>query len=295
MPLVLSVLVTLVGVVLVVLGLRDMFHTLLHPSGRGAISHVTLSLVWRVSKRAGQRFRSVAGPEGMVAVVFVWVLLQAGGWALVYLPHVPEGFVYSQGVDPARYNDFTEALYISLVTLATVGFGDVVAVDPWIRLASPLEAVAGFALLTAALTWFTQVYPPLSRRHVLALQLSGLAEVDYADDLPGLDPAVASRVIEGLGRDIGTVSVDFSLHQEGYYFHETDAQRSLAHQLPYALTLRDAAARSRSSETRAAAGLLSQALAELSTTLREGFLSCPGDSDDVFAAYAADHGLTHRR
>ncbi|MFE7630824.1 potassium channel family protein [Kocuria sp. NPDC057446] len=86
----------------------------------------------------------------MITVVVLWVLLQGVGWALVYLPHVPGGFTYSPGVDPADCPDPVEALYISFVTLATLGFGDVVATDPWIRLATPLEALTGFALLTAA-------------------------------------------------------------------------------------------------------------------------------------------------
>ena len=36
---------------------------------------------------------------------------------------------------------------------------------------APLEALTGFVLLTTALAWFAQIYPPLSRRRALALQL----------------------------------------------------------------------------------------------------------------------------
>ena len=131
----------------VLLGLFDMYHSLMHPSGKGPLSARVLAAVWRLSRATGHRLGSAVGPAGMIAVVVLWVLLQGVGWALVYLPHVPGGFVYSSGVDPAEYPDAAEALYVSLVTLATLGFGDVVATDPWIRLASPLEALTGFALL----------------------------------------------------------------------------------------------------------------------------------------------------
>ena len=66
--------------------------------------------------------------------------LQAVGWALVYLPHLPQGFSYS-GVDPANHPNLAEAIYVSLTTLSTVGFGDVVATSPWIRVAAPLQAL----------------------------------------------------------------------------------------------------------------------------------------------------------
>lgn len=108
---------------------------------------------WRVSKLTGHRFGSAIGPAAMIAVVAVWVTLQEVGWALTCYPHIPGGFAYSAGINPARYHDFVEALYVSGVGLATPGFGDVVATDPWIRAAAPLEALTGFALLSAALNW----------------------------------------------------------------------------------------------------------------------------------------------
>ncbi|GGG65188.1 hypothetical protein GCM10011374_31240 [Kocuria dechangensis] len=148
----------------------------------------------------------------MVAVVVLWVLLQGAGWALVYLPHVPGGFVHSSGVDPGEYPDAAEAFYVSLVTLATLGFGDAVPTDPGIRLASPLEALTGFALLTAALTWFTQIYPPLARRRSLALELKSLADVDYADGIGEEDPTTAARLAEDFLGARGTPAEVFAAY-----------------------------------------------------------------------------------
>lgn len=74
-----DIVLTVLGVAVIVLGLRDMFHTLLHPSGKGAISHTVMALVWKMSGRLHHRFGSAVGPGGMVAVVLLWVLLQGLG------------------------------------------------------------------------------------------------------------------------------------------------------------------------------------------------------------------------
>ncbi|MFI7495405.1 potassium channel family protein [Kocuria sp. M4R2S49] len=290
-----DVLMTLLGITIVLVGLWDIYHSLLHPSGTGAVGGRVQSAVWWLSRRTGHRFGSAVGPGSMVTVVLLWVLLQGTGWALVYLPHVPGGFTYSPGVDPANYPDFVDALYISLVTLATLGFGDVVATDPWVRMASPLEALTGFALLTAALTWFTQIYPPLSRRRSLALELKSLAEVGYADGIAEEDPVTATRVLDGLAAEVAKARIDFTQHGETYYFQEEDPDLSLARYLPYALELRDRAAASSVPRVRTSARRLGLALEQLGKKLREDFLASGETPEEVFAAYAEDHGReTHR-
>ncbi|MGX5358206.1 potassium channel family protein [Kocuria sp. KH4] len=289
-----QVVLTILGVVIIVVGLRDMYHSLLHPSGKGPISHAVMLGVWKASKATGHRFGSTVGPAAMVAVVLLWVAMQGLGWALVYAPHLPGGFVYSSGIDPARYNVFVESLYVSLVTLATLGFGDVVATDPWVRMAAPLEALTGFALLTTALTWFTQVYPPLSRGRSLALELKGLADTGYADQLPRLDPVAAAAVLHTLAAQITKARIDFTQHTESYFFQEEDPDLSLARHLPYALTLRDVAAASPAPELQAGAGVLDRALEQLGTKLREDFVDAGSDLQEVFTSYATDHARTPR-
>lgn len=288
---------TLAGVLLIAAGLRDMFHSLLHPQRQGRLSRWVLSGVWKVSRATGHRLGSAAGPAGMVAVILMWVLLQTIGWAMVYLPHLPSGFSYS-GVDPERQVRLVEAVYVSLTTLSTVGFGDVVATDAWIRLAAPVQALTGFALLTAALTWFTQVYPPLSRRRSLALALHGMRRGGYAETLAEAGPG-ALGVLDDLSARIEQSGIDFAQHTESYFFLESDPELALAGQLPYAVELRDSAlssARSGAGEEApespdglaARAERLSVALDRLADVLAEDFVSGEGP-EEVFAAYAADH------
>ena len=70
---------------------------------------------------------------------------------------------------------------ISLVTISTLGFGDVHPATDWLRIVNPLEALFGFALLTVVVAWMLQVYPALSRRRVIALHLSALKRAGTLD------------------------------------------------------------------------------------------------------------------
>lgn len=282
-------LLTIVGIIAIALGLHDIFHTLMHPAGRGGMCRRVLAFVWWISRVTGHRTGSAVGPIGMLLVIGLWVALQGVGWALVYLPHVPEGFTYGPGVDPARYDDLLEALSFSLVSLTTLGFGDVVPVEPWLRAIVPLEALTGFALLTAALAWFSQVYPPLGRRRALALRIEALAEARYADALGAVDAVTLSRVLDGLAADVAAARVDFAQHPEGFYFQERRLELSLARQLPYVLRVRDAASARPEASVRLSVEQLTHALEQLGEGLREEFLRAEEGAAKVFAAYAADH------
>ncbi|MBM7782977.1 hypothetical protein JOD47_003145 [Arthrobacter tumbae] len=280
---------TILGVVVIAVGLYDMFHILLHPSGRGPLGSRVLAGVWSVSKASGHRLGSAVGPVAMIAVILLWVLLQGLGWALIYYPHVPGGFTYSPGVDPADYPDFFEAVYISLTTLATLGFGDVVPTDPGIRLAAPVQALTGFALLTAALTWFTQIYPPMSRRRTLALKLKVMADTGYVEETGQLNAAAATRTLNTLAAEIDKVRIDFTQHSEGFYFREQDPDIALARHLPYALRLRDASSAIPAPAVQISAQRLGEALEQLAQKIDTGLLHTGKDTDQIFAAYADDH------
>ncbi|MFA4841933.1 MAG: potassium channel family protein, partial [Agrococcus sp.] len=215
---------------------------------------------------------------------------QGWGWALIYLPHLPEGFSYAPGTQFSDYAPLAEALYVSFVTLTTLGYGDVLAINPWIRAAAPLEALTGFALLTAAMTWFSQIYPPLSRRRALALHLAGMADADYAASVGALDAATVSRVLDELTERVVEVRLDFVHHAEGFYFREGRRELALARQLPYALELHDAAMARPEIGVRLSAAQLAGALEQLGATLRSQYLGRGDGVREVLSAYAVDHG-----
>ncbi|SDD54237.1 Ion channel [Geodermatophilus telluris] len=278
---------TAAGALLVALVLRDVVHTLWHPSGRRGLSRRLMQVLWRAGRAARRRSGSgfLGGPVAMVVVVLTWVLLLVLGWTLVYWPHVPGGFVYGSGLDVDRAGPL-DAVYLSLVTLATLGFGDIVPASPWLRLVVPLQALVGFVLLTAAVTWVLQVYPALSRRRALALRLALLGRAA----LPGA--AVGGGLLRELAVDLVQVRVDLTQHAETHYFRDVDPETTLPLQLPVAVELAAAAACSPDVQVRTAAALLDLALEDLTGVLDRQFLHRGGTVRDRVAAYADDHGHT---
>ncbi|AUI51964.1 potassium channel family protein [Arthrobacter crystallopoietes] len=280
---------TLLGVVLIVAGLNDIFHTLLRPTGRGHLSHFVVNGMWKAF-RGNQAIRKYAGPLAIVSVILTWTALQAIGWALIYYPHFPDGFSYSPGLDETRYSNAAEALYVSVMTLSTLGYGDVVPIDNWIRWVSTFQAVTGFGLLTAAVSWFMQIYPALSRRRTLALKLSSMSKSGYADKLRQLEPSVACSALESVADSIVQARIDLSQTTETYYFRDTSADLALAVSLSYALDLSAAGQQSSSTDVNLTAEVLETSLTELAHYLRDEFTLEGTTTREVFHAFAADHG-----
>lgn len=279
----------IVGLVAMAAVLLDMFQTLLHPSGDGWLSAPFMRLIWRASKRLGHPLGSATGPLAMVSSIALWVVLMVTAGALIYVPYVPDGFLYSPGIDPSRYPDFAEALYLSLVSIATLGFGDVVGIGPWLRFAPPLEALAGFALLTAALTWFSQIEGPLVRRRALAMELRTLAETDAAGHLVDWHPSAAHATLSGLARSILEVRTDFAHHTEQFYFQETEPTMALSLQLDQALALRDAALAAQDVSVRDGGQQLRVALEKFAHLLASEFVDTDGAVASTLDAYRTEH------
>jgi hypothetical protein len=284
-----DVVFTVLGAAIVVYGLSDIFLTLVHPHARGRVTRGIVAGIWQLTSRGGRRARAASGPLAAISVVLAWAAIQAIGWALIYLPHVPHGFSYSEGIDPAQYPDALEALYFSLVSLSTLGFGEVVPTDSVIRMISPVQAVTGFALLTGGATWLLQLFPTLARRRATALHLTLLGRAEYPSHLAEIDPVSAASVLQTAAQQIAAVRVDLSQSPESYYFREGEAPTSLGHALPVAQALAEAAAHSPHSSVRLAGVVLDESLEDLGACLRDNF-GADGDSRvDVIESFARDH------
>ncbi|MEU7298366.1 potassium channel family protein [Streptomyces exfoliatus] len=282
--------VTPFGALMVLLILRDVFHTLWHPTRHGGLSRLVMRGMWRLSAHRGARWRpaGLAGPLGMVMVVALWALTVAVGWGLVYWPHMPEGFSYAAGLDPTHHASPVDALYVSLVTLATLGLGDIAPATGWLRVLAPLEALVGFALLSATVAWNLGIYPALARRRALALRLSHVRR--SRADARALDSDGGAAILDGLASALATATVDFLQYAESYYFHDADEDTALPRQLGHALGLADQAEEARHPDVRLSASVLRRALEDLATVLDARFLRAGGGPEGVFAAYAEDHG-----
>jgi hypothetical protein len=272
---------------------RDVFHTLFHPIGHGSIAPQVMKFVWWLLRlfHPDRRIASLTGPLGIALVVLIWGVLAAGGWAMLYFAQMPAGFAYSTELNPAARNDVLDSIYLSLVTIGTLGFGDIVPTSPWFRLVVPLEALFGFMLLTAAVSWVLQIYPALHRRRVLALQLSTLREARREQSALGID-SVPIAVLTGIAAAVVEARNDFTQYGATYYFRDLETDASLAFSLQYAARLADEARGSVHPQTRLAGALITAAVDSLAGLLAEEFLQLDGDTATVIKAYAADHRHT---
>jgi hypothetical protein len=174
--------------------------------------------------------------------------------------------------------------------VGTLGFGDIVPTSEWLRVVVPVEALIGFALMTAAVTWVLQIYPALTRRRALAIRLSLLHRVDVRRLVDDPDSDLAAPLLESLATELVQVRVDLTLYPETYYFRDGDDETSLPAVLPVAGSLRRAAAQAPRLDARVAGELLGHAVDDFARVVDRQFLRCGLDPAAVLTAYATDHG-----
>lgn len=279
------------GVAIILVVLRDMFHTLGHPLGQGSLSRLVMRSMWHLSHRAAGhgRLAKLVGPFGLLTVMMMWGAMAVCGWALIYWPFIPTGFVFSAGPLVGNASDALNALYISLVTISTLGFGDVVPDLAWLRMVVPLEAIFGFALLTVAVSWILQVYPALTRRRALAIHLALLRRSGPASIHQQSDESSTAALLQSMTCSIIAVRVDLTQYSETYYFRD-EPDSSLAATVGFALEIARNGVTSLRADIRFAATILDCALTDLAGVLDARFLHTGGTTSEVFDAYAADHG-----
>ncbi|MCE0487965.1 potassium channel family protein [Ornithinimicrobium sediminis] len=285
-----TLLLTVLGAALVLLALWDIFHTLWHPRGFGFVARVLFRALWAVSRwwnRRTGRSSELAGPVGLLATAIAWAAVVVLGFALVYWPHMPGGFFYAAPPPPTA--DLWSALYLSLVSVTTLGFGDIVpATDP-LRMLVPIQALIGFVLLTAAISWILQVYPTLVRRRSFARRLTSMARTDTLEVVRHGDVSVACALVDEVSVGVTTVEVDLMQYAESYFFRENEPTHSLAATLPFVSSLGEAAAAADAMEVRHAGAMLELAVDSLAATLAESYLDGQDDTERSLLAFQEDH------
>lgn len=292
--LVLAVNVLGLGLLLVVL--RDIFHQLFHPSGSGHLSDALMRAVWRVFRRIsgrGSGTLGLAAPTALVVIIASWATLLAVGWALIYWPYMPGNFLYSTGLSPSANAGFVSALYLSLMTLTTLGYGDITPTEGVLRVLVPIQALIGFGLLTASVTWVLSIYPALSRRRSLAQEISLLhkAESKNEKDVSKMDPQTVEQLFRDLASQLAGVRNDLLQFKITYYFHSADEHSALAAGLPYLDHLaRSGQGKDLPDEVHLGADMLQAALDDFASTLTSRFLlTDEASTQEALEAYARDH------
>jgi voltage-gated potassium channel Kch len=292
-----STTITLFGIALIAVALRDIFQELFRPSGGGVLSLWLMRLVWKGFRLAATRrpaLLELAGPAMLLAVIGTWSSLVAVGFALVYWPRLPASFLFSTGLEPSANAGIIDALYLSAVTLGTLGYGDIAPASEWLRLLAPIEAMIGFGILTAAISWVLSIYPVLSRRRSLVCEVALLRKVeqDVGTAVEHLGSGEVARIFEALTSRVTALEGDLVQFPVTYYFHNTEERNSLPAALPYLLRLAEKAGGEGSApEVRLRAVMLRGAIEDFSNRLAsKAFLGLEAASTEkVLWAYADDH------
>jgi Ion channel len=287
---------TVLGVILIALALRDIFDVLFHPLGRGMIARRVVRTIAAVARRAPRPSGSLgllAGPLSYVAVVGTWAGLLALGWALVFLPQLPGGFHFDPGLDPSQHSGFLDAVYVSLVNLTSLGYGDISPASPAMRMLGPIETMFGLGLLTASISWLISIYNSISRRDSLAheVALAKEAEQRLGEELADADPALLEAMLASFSEQLIRTRRDLIHFPIVHYFRTEDEERALAGLLPFLGSLaEEAGGESRPHSLRVRAEILQMTIDDFAETLRWRLL-IPGDStDETLRHYQSDHG-----
>lgn len=291
-----TILKVIVGLLMVAVALYDMFHTLFHPSARGALSEWISLRIWRIWRRlfAGNHSRlSLSGPVSFVVIVFAWGLLLVFGFALVYHPFLLTDFVMAPGLDIAQHHTFFDAFNLSLWSLITLS-SDFSTKSHWLKLAMGVEALMGFVLLTSSLSWVLSIYPVLEYRRSAAHRLTLLYHAHQIErvGLASLPEQETERLVTALAVDITKIRNDLAQFPITYYFHEDERQSALPGALSLTRDIAQRATREESSEPVRLAGIVLQgAIHDLLCLMGDWFLNIPGEDDDerLLAAVAKDH------
>jgi voltage-gated potassium channel Kch len=286
---------TIAGVFLIALTLRDIFETLFHPLGRGYVGRWVVGGVSRVGHMVAGRIqtaRVLIGPLGYISVVATWAVLLLVGWALIFLPHLPGGFTFASGLDPSEHAGFADALYISLVNLTSLGYGDISPEASLLRLLGPVETLFGLGLLTASISWLISIYGVIARRDVLAheVHLSKVAEDRLGERLADADAELMERMLTSFTTQLVATRRDLIHFPITHHFRTEDEERALSGLLPFLRRLVDEGAEEgRPHALKVRAEMLGMAIDDFAETLRTR-LQMPGETTEAtLEHYEAEH------
>jgi len=286
---------TVLGVALIGTALRDIFDVLFHPLGRGMVARkVVRGVAWlaRHLPRSGS-MGLLAGPLSYVAVVATWAVLLALGWALVFWPQLPDGFNFDPALNPAEHAGFFDALYVSLVNLTSLGYGDISPATPLLRVLGPVETIFGLGLLTASISWLISIYGAISRRDSLAheVHLAKETEERLGEKMADADPALLEALLAGYAEQLIRARRDLIHFPITHYFRTEDEERALAGLLPFLSSLADEAGEEdRPHSLRVRAEILQITIDDFAETLRRR-LRMPGETTgDTLRHYQSEHG-----
>jgi hypothetical protein len=273
---------TVLGVLIILFTAREVFLDLFHHAQSGTISEYVAKAVFGIF-RNWPAMLPLAGPLSVVLIIFCWFFLLALGFSFEYWTRLPSEFQI-KGLPEGH--DFLESLYFSLTTMTTLGYGDISPKTPIVQFTATLQALVGFGLVTASVSWIVLLFPALSRMRTLARNVSNLME---AEDATGLrvETSLSDQVVFALAAAVAEVRVDLEHFPIVYYFRSSTHRASLSASLPCLVRIADSGMKKGNGDgVRLAAGTIRTALNELASRLAESFVKADRNKpSEVFRAF----------
>jgi hypothetical protein len=170
---ILNWLVGILGLLLIAIGLWDVFETIVLPrrvTRRVRLTRLFYRSTWRpwqivahtIEKKHKRReiFLSIFGPLSLLALLLVWAVTVVFGFAMVHW-----AIGSRVGAIGTRAGFFTD-LYYSGTTFFTLGLGDIAPLSVAARAMTVLEASIGFGMLALVIGYLPVLYQAFSRREV---------------------------------------------------------------------------------------------------------------------------------
>lgn len=168
------------GAILLLVVLWDAFETMVLPRSMGNGLRLTRFffrgtwLVWRFlatrlsyQNPVRQAMLGVYGPLSLILLITLWSNLLILGFGLL-LFGVGSSEATRLGVEAGGFGDY---LYLSGVTLFTLGYGDETPGVPLTKALCVLEAGVGFGLLAMVIGYLPALYQTFARRETMVLRL----------------------------------------------------------------------------------------------------------------------------
>ncbi|MCW2926862.1 MAG: Ion transport 2 domain protein [Thermoleophilia bacterium] len=206
---------TLAGVAILLVMVREIFCQLFHPEGDDSIGRWIFRGGRAIARRTNTTGQVITGPICVIAVIGMWLLLATIGWTMLLVPHVPSGIAYGDGV--ASHGTLADAAYLSFVSISTLGFGDLTPDTLLLRLLWPLQAIMGFGIITAGMTWGLSAFGPLGRQRSVARYVNLVLR----------EPELDAATLEELSRMVTSATIDVKLAPVTYYIVPVSPQESL--------------------------------------------------------------------
>ena len=231
-----SWLLLVLGVALVLIGLLDVFFAVLNYDGSsflsGRLYRATWSTLRTFTKPLPARIRhfglSLGAPLMIPATMLLWMFVEILGFGLIYYSQT-DYFSYTSGARPT----FPHMIYLSGVTIGTLGYGDITPQNPFFGVVTFTQALIGFSIITLFITYILNIYQVLQQWNTLSSGLYHQAGGD-ADSESLLRPHFPKGEPSSLDATIGGLHQNLTSYYEGvrryplvYYFHSRQARRSV--------------------------------------------------------------------